>query len=221
MIPIWFYAGQKVAKELKSRQVPLLALAAAFAFVIMMFNLPVPGGSSGHAVGGALIAIVLGPWAAVISISVALLVQCLLFGDGGVTAFGANCFNMAVVIPFLGYFIYRLISGNSDIKSAQRIVAAVVAGYLGLCIASGVAGFEMGIQPILYPAIDGQAQYMPYSLDVTVPAMLAEHLIFFGILEAIVTGLVFAYIQRTDVTILYGYKATPKIEAKGAAPAAA
>lgn len=221
MIPIWIYAGRKVSKELKSRQVPLLALAAAFAFVIMMFNLPVPGGSSGHAVGGALIAIVLGPWAAVISISVALLVQCLLFGDGGVTAFGANCFNMAVVIPFAGYFIYRLISGNSDFKSSRRIIAAVVAGYLGLCIASGVAGFEMGLQPILYPAIDGKAQYMPYGLDVTVPAMLAEHMLFFGILEAIVTGLVFAYIQRTDVSILFGYKRVPKAEKKETAATAA
>jgi cobalt/nickel transport system permease protein len=221
MIPIWLYAGNKVRNELKSRQVPLLALAAAFAFVIMMFNMPVPGGSSGHAVGGALIAIVLGPWAAVISISVALLIQCLMFGDGGVTAFGANCFNMAVVIPFVGYFIYRLISGNSNIVSTQRIVAAVVAGYLGLSIASGVAGFEMGLQPILYPAIDGQAQYMPYSLDVTVPAMLAEHMLFFGILEAIVTGLVFVYIQRTDATLLYGYKAAPKGETKAPATATA
>ena len=220
MIPIWLYAGKKVQAELKSRQVPLLALAAAFAFVIMMFNMPVPGGSSGHAVGGALIAIVLGPWAAVISISVALLIQCILFGDGGVTAFGANCFNMAVVIPFVGYFIYRLISGNSNVGSSRRIIAAVVAGYLGLCVASGVAGFEMGLQPILYPAIDGQAQYMPYSLNVTVPAMLAEHMLFFGILEAIVTGLVFAYIQRTDVTMLYGYKAADKAEVKGAAVAA-
>ena len=63
MIPIWYYAGKKLSSELKSRQVPLLALAAAFSFVIMMFNVPIPGGSTGHAVGGAIIGIVLGPWA--------------------------------------------------------------------------------------------------------------------------------------------------------------
>ncbi len=72
MIPIWYYAGKRLSAELKSRQVPLLAMAAAFSFVIMMFNLPIPGGSTGHAVGGAIIAIVIGPWASVIAISVAL-----------------------------------------------------------------------------------------------------------------------------------------------------
>ena len=121
MIPIWLYAGHWVQKSLRSRQVPYLALAAAFSFVIMMFNVPVPGGSSGHAVGSALVAIILGPWTAVVTTSVALLIQCLLFGDGGVTAFGANCFNMGVVIPFLGYYTYKLISGKSPIASSLRI----------------------------------------------------------------------------------------------------
>ncbi|HMK46115.1 MAG TPA: cobalt transporter CbiM [Methanocella sp.] len=210
MIPIWLYAGRKVQQELKSRHVPYLALAAAFSFVIMMFNLPIPGGSSGHAVGSALIAIVLGPWAAVISVSIALLIQCLLFGDGGITAFGANCFNMAVVIPFVGYTIYWLISGNSEITSSRRIIGAVLAGYIGLSVAAGVAGFEMGIQPILHHDAAGTPLYMPYGLNVTVPAMLTEHMLFFSILEAIVTGIVFMYIQRTDQTILFGSKKAKK-----------
>ena len=72
MIPIWIYAGRRLGNELRSRQVPLLALSAAFSFVIMMFNVPIPGGSTGHAVGAAIIGIVLGPWAAVISVTVAL-----------------------------------------------------------------------------------------------------------------------------------------------------
>src|SRR5659263_533403 len=75
MIPIWLYAGNWLKKNLKDRQVPYLALAAAFSFVIMMFNLPIPGGSTGHAVGSALIAIILGPWVAVVTVSVALLIQ--------------------------------------------------------------------------------------------------------------------------------------------------
>lgn len=97
-------------------QVPLLAFSSAISLVIMMFNVPVPGGSTGHAVGGAIIGIVLGPWAAVISISVALVLQALIFGDGGVTTIGANCFNMAVVIPFAASYIYGLISGDLDFK---------------------------------------------------------------------------------------------------------
>ena len=101
---------------------------AAFSFVIMMFNVPVPGGSSGHAVGSALIAIILGPWAAVVCTSVALLIQCLVFGDGGVTAFGANCFNMATVIPFTGYFIYKLIAGNHRLPQTSGSLPLRLAG---------------------------------------------------------------------------------------------
>jgi len=208
MIPIWFYAGTWLRKSLKSKQVPYLALAAAFSFVIMMFNVPIPGGSTGHAVGSALVAIILGPWAAVVTTSVALLIQCLLFGDGGITAFGANCFNMAVVIPFIAYYGYRLISGKTDIASNRRIIGAGVGGWLGLTTAAGIAGFEMGIQPILEHTADGTPLYMPYGLSVTVPAMLFGHAFFFSIIEVLVTALAFAYIARNDPTIIFDYKGT-------------
>ncbi len=204
MIPIWYYAGKKLSVELKSKQVPLLALAAAFSFVIMMFNVPIPGGSTGHAVGGAIIGIVLGPWAAVIAISVALVLQALMFGDGGITAIAANCFNMGVVMPFVAYYCYKFISGKSEITSSIRVVAAAVAGWLSLTIASFCTGFEFGIQPILNHTPEGVPLYMPYPLSVTVPAMVLEHALGFSILEALITALIFAYIQRTDTTILYG-----------------
>jgi cobalt/nickel transport system permease protein len=207
MIPIWIYAGYKVQHYLKSKQVPYLALAAAFTFVIMMFNVPIPGGSTGHAVGSALVAIILGPWAAVITTSVALLIQCLIFGDGGVTSFGANCFNMGVVIPFVGYYTYKYISGKSVITSRLRIAAAAVAGWLGLSVAAGVAGFEMGIQPVLEHTAEGVPLYMPYGLNVTVPAMLISHCCFFSIVEAIITAVAFAYIARNDPTIIFDYNA--------------
>lgn len=204
MIPIWYYAGKKLSEELKSRQVPLLALAAAFSFVIMMFNVPIPGGSTGHAVGGAIIGIVLGPWAGVIAISVALVLQALMFGDGGVTAIAANCFNMAVVMPFVGYYTYRLLSGSSEVTSGRRIVAAGVGGYVSLTLAAIFTGIMFGIQPLLHHTADGTPLYMPYSLNITVPAMALEHILGFSIIEALVTALIFAYIQRTDTSILYG-----------------
>jgi cobalt/nickel transport system permease protein len=204
MIPIWYYAGKKMNTELKSKQVPLLALSAAFSFVIMMFNVPIPGGSTGHAVGGAIIAIVLGPWAAVISISVTLVLQALMFGDGGITAIAANCFNMGVVIPFVGYYVYKLISGNSEITSTTRIIASAIAGWASLTLASFCAGVEFGIQPILYHTAAGVPLYMPYPLSVTVPAMVLEHALGFSILEALITAFIFAYIQRTDTSLLYG-----------------
>jgi cobalt/nickel transport system permease protein len=219
MIPIWLYAGTWLRKHLKDRQVPYLALAAAFAFVIMMFNVPIVGGSTGHAVGSALIAIVLGPWVAVVTVSVALLIQALLFGDGGITTFGANCFNMAVVIPFVAFYVYKFISGKTEITSNRRVLAAGVAGYLGLSAGALVCGLELGIQPTLEHAADGTALYMPYGLGVTVPAMLGEHMLLFSFVEAIITALAFAYIARFDPTIIFDYKGRPK-ETKGATPTA-
>jgi cobalt/nickel transport system permease protein len=203
MIPIWAYAGKKLSTELRTKQVPLLALAAAFSFVIMMFNVPIPGGSTGHAVGGAIIGIVLGPWAAVIAISVALVLQALMFGDGGITAIAANCFNMAVIMPFSAYYIYRFISGNTEITSSRRVVAAAVAGYVSLVLAAAATGFMFGIQPLLHTDASGMPLYMPYGLNITLTAMILEHVLGFGFLEALVTGLIFAYIQKTDPSILY------------------
>ena len=196
MLPLWAVASRIVKKTLQAKQVPLLAIGAAFSFVIMMFNVPIPGGSTGHAVGGALVAILLGPWAALIAITVALVVQALLFGDGGVTAIGANCFNMAVVIPFVGYYTYRLISAGASKNSSRRVAAAFAAGYLGINAAALLAGIEFGLQPLLHHTADGQALYCPYGLKVAISAMAGEHLLFLGWLEALVTALAFKYLQK-------------------------
>src|SRR3954451_20970368 len=113
MVPVWGTAARKVRETIKRREVPLLALAASYSFLVMMLNVPIPDGTTAHAVGAVLIAILLGPWAAVVAVSVALLIQAMFFGDGGVLAFGANAFNMAFVMPFVGYGVYKLIAGRS------------------------------------------------------------------------------------------------------------
>jgi cobalt/nickel transport system permease protein len=92
-----------------------------------MFNIPVLGGSSGHAVGGRIIAIVIGPWAAIIAISVILVLQALIFGDGETTAIATNCINMGVIVSFVAYYAYKFISGNSAITSSMRVIAAAIA----------------------------------------------------------------------------------------------
>ena len=97
-IPFWYRASQKIQALLRGRAVPLLALFSAFSFLIMMLNIPVPGGTTAHAVGTVLAAIVLGPWAALLTTSIALVIQAFFFGDGGVLTLGANCFNMGVSI---------------------------------------------------------------------------------------------------------------------------
>ena len=202
MLPIWTIASKIVKKTLKARQVPMLAIGAAFSFVIMMFNVPIPGGTTGHAVGGVLVAILLGPWAACIAITVALVVQALLFGDGGITAIGANCFNMAFVLPFVGYYAYRLISAGSQVGSNRRVIAAGIGAYLGINVAALCAGIEFGLQPLLFHAANGQALYCPYGLNVAVPAMLGEHMLVFGWVEVIVTALVVKYLQKQSPELI-------------------
>jgi cobalt/nickel transport system permease protein len=206
MLPIWALASKIVQKTLKARQVPFLAIGAAFSFVIMMFNLPIPGGSTGHAVGGVLIAILLGPWAACIAITVALVVQALLFGDGGITAIGANCFNMGFILPFAGYYTYRLFSADSPVGSGRRVIAAGIAAYIGINCAALFAGVELGLQPLLFHTSSGQALYCPYGLNIAVPTMLGEHMLIFGWVEVIVTSLVVKYLQKQDSFLIQGGK---------------
>jgi len=122
-VPLWGAAARKVKIGLTARRVPLLAISAAFTFVVMMFNIPLPGATTGHAVGGVLIAIAVGPWGAAMAISIALAIQALLFGDGGITAIGANCLNMAFVMPFTGYAVYRWLARYFPSPKGQAIAA--------------------------------------------------------------------------------------------------
>ncbi|MDD5155209.1 MAG: cobalt transporter CbiM [Candidatus Omnitrophica bacterium] len=202
MLPIWAVASRVAKKTLKAKQVPLLAIAAAFSFVVMMFNVPIPGGTTGHATGAALAAILLGPWAACIAVTVALVVQALLFGDGGITAIGANCFNMAFIEVFAGYYLYKLISGSSSVTSFRRVIAAGIAGYVAINIAALSAAIMFGIQPLLYKTASGHSLYCPYGLNVAIPAMLGEHMLIFGWVEALITALVIKYLQKQDPSLL-------------------
>lgn len=193
--PSWVIAARKVRNVLNQRTVPLLAIFSAFTFTIMMFNVPVPGGTTAHGVGGTLAAIVLGPPAAVITVSTALIIQALFFGDGGVLAIFTNCFNMGVLLPITGYYTYRLIAGRSPLLSTRRAWAAGIGAYVGITVAALAVGIELGIQPGLFND-NGRPLYSPYDLNVAVPAMLAAYMFGASIVEAIITGLGFAYMQQ-------------------------
>ena len=119
---------------------------------------------------------------------------------------------MGTVIPFVGYYLYKLIAGKSALTSNLRIAAAAIGGYFGLGIASVVAGIEMGIQPILEHTAAGVPLYMPYGLNVTVPSMAIDHFGFFCWVELIVTGLGFAYIAKNSPDVIFDYK--PETEKK-------
>jgi cobalt/nickel transport system permease protein len=200
--PFWYVALQRVKRLLNTRLVPLLSVFAAFSFVIMMFNLPLPGGTTGHAVGMGIAAIVLGPWGSVLAISVALLIQALFFGDGGITAFGANCFNMAIVGSLVAYWIYRAIAGRAAITASRRVVAAAIAGYAAINVAALLTAIEFGIQPALFKDATGAPLYAPYPLGIAIPAMMIGHLTIAGMAELIITGGVVAYLQRSDPALL-------------------
>ncbi len=194
-MPFWYQASRRIKETLRGQSAPLVALFAAVSFTVQMFNIPVPGGTTAHAVGGTLMAIVLGPWAAVVGVSTALVIQALFFGDGGITAIGANCFNMAIALPLAGYAVHRLMAG-ADPSPRRRMVAAAVGGYAGISVAGLLAGLELGLQPLLW-SDGGRALYNPYGLEVTLPTMLLVHMTLVGFAEAALTGLAVAYLQRT------------------------
>ena len=202
MVPVWTTAGKRVRKVVTSRSVPLLALGAAYSFLVMMFNVPIPDGTTAHAVGAVLIAILLGPWAAVVAVSVALAIQALFFGDGGVLAFGANCFNMALVMPMVGYAVYRSATRNLSLTAPRRAFWAGIAGYVGLNAAALCTAIEFGLQPTLFHSANGTPLYAPFHLSQTIPAMALAHLTIAGAVELVLTAGVITYLQRANLPVL-------------------
>lgn len=169
-------------RELPPRRVPLLGLSAAFLFAAQMVNFPVVGGTSGHLIGGALAAALLGPAAAVIVVTAVLIVQCLLFADGGVLALGANVLNMAVVAPLAGYAIYR---GLSRLLPGQRgrVAALIVAGWASTVFASLACAGQL--------AWSGTVAW-----GLGLPAMAGIHALI-GLGEGLISGLVLLAVERT------------------------
>ncbi len=191
MLPIWVYASRKVKKSLETAQIPFLAMASVFSLGAMIFAIPLPGGTTGHLNGSALVAILLGPWPAILAISVALAIQALVFGEGGVTALGANCFNIAFVGSVSGWGFYRLLTLPRGIP---RAVAAGIASYLSLNLSGMFTAFELGLQSIFHTA----ASYFPFPLKIAIPAVMIPHLTILGLMEASVTFLVFTLILKSQ-----------------------
>ncbi|SHK66457.1 cobalt/nickel transport system permease protein [Selenomonas ruminantium] len=210
MLPVWLMAVKKVRQEVPPEKMPLLGIGAALSFLSMMFNIPLPGGTTGHAVGGTLLAVLFGPWSACLAVSLALFVQALFFGDGGILAFGANCFNMAFAMPFAGYAIYK---GVLRAFPQRQLLAAGLGSYVGINLAAFFAAIEFGIQPLLFMDGAGHALYAPYPLWVSIPAMMIGHLTIFGLAEVIFTTAVLGYLQKAAPQLAQGKaeKASPAV----------
>jgi cobalt/nickel transport system permease protein len=174
--------------HLPPRRVPLLGLAAAFVFAAQMINFPVAGGTSGHLIGAVLAGALLGPSAAVIVISAVLIVQCLMFADGGISALGANILNMGLIGGVGGWAIYRVISGM--VKGLfGRVLAAAFAAWCSTVLASVVCAGEL-------------AASQTVGWSVVLPAMAGIHMLI-GIGEGLITALVLVAIARTRPELLH------------------
>ncbi len=194
MITFIAIAIRRSIKILDERGVSLATTLAAFIFVAQMLAWPIPGGTSLHMVGGALSSVLLGPWMGIIIMFIVLLVQCLVFHDGGITALGANVINMGVIATFTGYFIYKamvyLLDGKVGIKTS-RFIAGLLAGWISLGLAGTVCGVEIGFSGMILARIG-------YSLAISVPVMATWHFIL-GSVEGVITGSVIAYIKSKNL----------------------
>lgn len=172
---------------------PLLASMAAFSFVVMMFNVPIPGGTSGHATGIAVLAILFGPWVATFAVSVVLLLQALLFGDGGILAFGANAISMAVIGSFSAFYANKVLGTILPEK-----ISWFGAGYVAGVLSSVFVAILLGIEPMFFVDSAGKPEFFPFGLNITIPALVGSHALFFAPFEGVIGVAVLTLIKRLN-----------------------
>ncbi len=186
MILGYFRMGKMFEKEDSEKMIPYIGVLAAVIFAFQFVNYPVPGGTSGHLVGGTLVGVILGPWASVIVLFLILVIQSL-FGDGGITALGPNAFNMGIIGGIVGFYIVvllvRLFNKTSLKKELKVTIATAIGSYIAIVLASFICGIEIGIGGAI-------------PMEIAIPAMVFWHLII-GIGEAIISALIVFYIYKT------------------------
>lgn len=190
-IPLLMIAFKKTKEAINDESFALLSSLTAFSFVIMMFNIPIPGGTSGHAIGAAILAIVFGPWVAAFCLSLALFVQALVFGDGGLSVFAINSLAMGFVAAFTAFYVHKLLKNR-----VNNNIAFFLAGWSGIVAASVVVAVALGIQPLMGVDALGHPIYFPFGLNVTIPAVIGSHALFFGVAEGFATMLVGRFLEK-------------------------
>ncbi len=182
-------ALSRVRRRFPARRIPLIGLAAAFVFVVQLLNFPVAGGTSGHLIGGVLAAVLLGGSGAVLALGTVVILQCLMFADGGLTALGANLFDLALVAPVVGYGVYRLVRRAAGDHLRGRLVAAGFAGWCSSVAAAVACAGQL--------ALSGTVAWR-----VGLPAMAGSHMVV-GLGEALITVLVVAAVARARPELLH------------------
>jgi cobalamin biosynthesis protein CbiM len=194
-------AGVGVALSLKGarsslddKTAPLAGLTATFIFAVQMLNFPVAAGTSGHLLGGALAAVLVGPYTATLALTVVLLMQGLLFADGGLTAIGLNVFNMGIIGVWVGYSFFLLIQKIFSGRKSTVPIAAAIGGFVS--VPAAASGF------VLQYAIGGTGTF---SVAAVFTAMFGTHILI-GIGEAIITGLAVGAVIASRSDLVYGIK---------------
>lgn len=188
-------AFRKVKQVLEEEHVPLMSLLTAGVFASQMLNFPIIGGTSGHLIGGTLVAIFLGPYAAIVSMSIILAIQSFVFADGGITALGANIFNMGVIAA-CSYYIYVLVR---KLASGKRgvLMGSAIASWIAVVMGAVACGIEIGLSPAFL-----------YDVRITVLIMVFWHVII-GVGEALITSSVVAFTLSTRPDLLELPKIAP------------
>jgi cobalt/nickel transport system permease protein len=182
------YAVRRANEELGEKQVPLMGVMGAFIFAAQMLNFPVAGGTSGHLIGGALAAILLGPWAGMLIMTSVLVVQALIFQDGGLVALGANVFNMGVVACLVGYYAFTGLKRLLGESTQGTVISGFVAAWASVVAAAIFCALEL--------ALSGTS-----ALAVALPAMTLVHILI-GIGEGLVTVAVLVFLAATRRDLL-------------------
>ncbi|NOX16667.1 MAG: cobalamin biosynthesis protein CbiM [Chlorobi bacterium] len=189
--PLFIYGIKKTKENLSDDSIPLLSAVTALSFLAMMLNIPIPGGTSGHIIGTAAIAILFNPWIAFLAISLVLTIQAFIFGDGGITALAINSFAMGFTASFTGKFIFLFVK-----KFLNEKTALFLSGWASAVAASIVVALVLGIQPIIASTPSQQPLFFPFGLDVTIPAIVGSHIIYFGITEGVYTMIIITFMKK-------------------------
>ena len=189
--------------QLDEKSAPLAGLTAVFIFAVQMLNFPVAAGTSGHLLGGALAAVLVGPWAATLALTVVLIMQGFLFADGGLSALGLNVFNMGIIGVWAGYAIFLLVRKVLPKNKTSISIAAAVAG--AMSVPAAAIGFTLEY------ALGATATF---SVSTVLSAMVGTHVLI-GIGEAIITGLTVSAVLASRSDLVFGWKnAVPQLEIK-------
>ena len=195
VVPAWAFALRRVRRDLDERGIPLLAVVTALAFILSMIAIPLPGGTTVHATGIGLLAVLFGVWTAFVSLSLVFLMQALLFGDGGITALPINALAMGLVGSATAFWVFRLLRGYNE------TLAVFLAAALAVLVAASLVALALGVQPLIAQRADGTPLFFPFGLAITLPAVLLPHLVVAGG-EGLFTVLVHRFLARLRGTVI-------------------